>query len=199
MRYSAATSSQRWRRVAVTGLEINPVGQMELLSSTTWTCYSSALQIIDYAVEQLLTCPCFRHDFDNDGFDDLAIGVPEEDVGVVGDAGTVTVLYGSASGVTATESQSWGQNTAGVKGAAEADDFFGDVLIIGDFDNDGFDDLAIGAPGEDIGAAANAGAASVLFGSADGLSAAEDELWHQNSGGVLGSNGVDDLFGGAFA
>ena len=34
-------------------------------------------------------------DFNNDGFADLAVGVPGEDVGSVVDAGAVNVLYGS--------------------------------------------------------------------------------------------------------
>ena len=37
-------------------------------------------------------------DFDNDGFVDLAVGAVFEDVGSVGGAGAVNVLYGSAGG-----------------------------------------------------------------------------------------------------
>ena len=40
-------------------------------------------------------------DFNRDGFDDLAVGVPGEDVGTVVDAGAVNVLYGTASGLAA--------------------------------------------------------------------------------------------------
>ena len=40
-------------------------------------------------------------DFNNDGFADLAVGVPYEDVGAVIDAGAVNVLYGSAEGLQA--------------------------------------------------------------------------------------------------
>src|ERR671912_1857643 len=37
-------------------------------------------------------------DFNGDGFADLAVGAPGEDVGAAGDAGAVNVLYGSAGG-----------------------------------------------------------------------------------------------------
>ena len=36
-------------------------------------------------------------DFNNDSFSDLAVGVLGESVGVVGNAGAVNVLYGSAT------------------------------------------------------------------------------------------------------
>ncbi|MCB0978520.1 MAG: FG-GAP repeat protein, partial [Acidimicrobiales bacterium] len=38
-------------------------------------------------------------DFDGDGVDDLAIGVPGENVGSVVDAGVVNLIYGSRSGL----------------------------------------------------------------------------------------------------
>ena len=37
-------------------------------------------------------------DFNHDGADDLAVGVPSEDVGSTHDAGAVNVLYGTAGG-----------------------------------------------------------------------------------------------------
>ncbi len=134
-------------------------------------------------------------DFDGDGFDDLAIGAPGEGIGAKADAGAVNVLYGSASGLTATGDQLWHQSTSGVLGGAEAGDLFGASLASADFDGDGKDDLAIGAPGEGIGAKADAGAVNVLYGSASGLTAAGDQLWHQNVAGVLGGAEPGDLFG----
>jgi hypothetical protein len=44
-----------------------------------------------------------------------------------------------------------------------------------DFNNDGFIDLAAGAPFEDIGAEVDAGAVNVLYGSADGLTGARSQ------------------------
>ncbi len=138
-------------------------------------------------------------DYNNDGLDDLAIGVPGEDIGAIKDAGAVNVLYGSGSGQTATGDQLWHQNTPGVLGGAEAGDVFGDNVTCGDFDGDGFDDLAVGVPGEDIGAVVDGGAVNVFYGSASGLTASGDQLWHQNVPGVLGGAEAGDLFGSSLA
>ena len=48
----------------------------------------------------------------------------------------------------------------------EESDQFGSALAAGDFNGDRFDDLAVGAPSETVGAAQSAGAINVLFGSA---------------------------------
>ncbi len=120
-------------------------------------------------------------DYNGDGKDDLAIGVVGEDIGALVDAGAVNVLYGSGAGLTATGDQLWHQDSPGVLGGAEGGDSFGDALACGDFNGDGFDDLAIGVPLEDIGAIGNAGAVNVLYGSVAGLTASGDQLWHQDS------------------
>ena len=88
-------------------------------------------------------------DFDGDGYADLAVGVWGEDLRGVRDAGAVQVLYGSAAGVTARD-QLWHQGRKGIKNKLEKDDHFGQALASGDFDADGFADLAVGIPSEDI-------------------------------------------------
>ncbi len=92
--------------------------------------------------------PSVRMDFNGDGFADLAIGVPNEAVGTVTNAGAVNVIYGSTGGLsaTATPDQFWTQNTPNVAGVADVDDAFGKALAAGDFNGDGFADLAIGRP-----------------------------------------------------
>jgi hypothetical protein len=102
-------------------------------------------------------------DFNDDGVTDLAVGVPGEN----DFAGAITVLYGA--GVTGL-SGSGGQLFTQVAGAVEEGDLFGSALAAGDFDNDGFADLAVGAPAEDVSGAFNAGAVSALYGAAGGLS-----------------------------
>ncbi len=136
-------------------------------------------------------------DFDGDNFDDLAIGVMGESVGSVPGAGAVNVLYGTASGLSASGDQLWYQANGAVLGNSEANDNFGAALTTGDFDNDGFDDLAIGSPGESIGSVAGAGAVNVLYGTATGLLASGDQLWYQANGAVLGSSETNDNFGAA--
>jgi len=110
-------------------------------------------------------------DFDGNGWDDLAVGVPEEDVGDVVNAGAVCVLYGSDSGLFINESRKiWTQDDPIIHGSAEASDKFGYTLAAGDVHGDGYDDLAVGCPYEDLGATADAGEVHVIYGSADRLS-----------------------------
>jgi hypothetical protein len=134
-------------------------------------------------------------DFDNNGFIDLAIGVPGEDIGTIADAGAVNVLYGSASGLSASGGQFFSQNTPGVFGGAETEDGFGSALGVGDFDNDGFADLAIGVPSEGLGTAARAGAVNVLYGSAARLTATGNQQFFQGNSGIGGIAELGDEFG----
>ena len=52
------------------------------------------------AIGLTLALPVTAHaaaaDFNNDGFDDLAIGIPAEDIGAITGAGAVNLLLGSA-------------------------------------------------------------------------------------------------------
>jgi hypothetical protein len=136
-------------------------------------------------------------DFNNDGFADLAIGVPGESVGTIFSAGAVNVLYGGAAGLTGSGSQLFTQNSAGVGSTAEEADFFGDALVHDDFNDDGFADLAIGVPGEAIGSIVNAGAVNVLYGGAAGLTGSGSQLFTQNSSGVGSIAEEFDGFGDA--
>jgi hypothetical protein len=130
-------------------------------------------------------------DFNHDGFADLAVGAAGEAVGNLQGAGAVSVLYGSASGLTVTGGRLFTQ----VAGAVEAGDLFGDALAAGDFNHDGFADLAVGAPGEDVGSIRDAGATSLLYGSAGGLASTGGRLFTQ----IGGTPERDDLFGSAVA
>ena len=105
-----------------------------------------------------------RVDFNGDGFDDLAIGVPGEGIGGAALAGAVNILYGGAGGLA-------GTNHCFTQGNPEPVDLFGFTVAKGDFNADGFTDLAVGAPSEDVGTAGLAGAVNVFYGSANGLPA----------------------------
>ena len=138
-------------------------------------------------------------DFNADGFADLAIGVPGEDIGSVASAGAVNVIYGAAAGLVAVEDQLWHQDIAGINNAAEPGDEFGRALAAGDFNGDGRDDLAVGVIQEGVGGIVNAGAVNVIYGSADRLQATNDQLWHQNVTGIEDTAESNDLFGLALA
>ena len=140
-----------------------------------------------------------RADFNDDGRGDLAVGVPFENLGSVSDAGAVNVLYGGAGGLSATGNQFWRQNSSGVLGASESGDNFGWALAAGDFNDDGRDDLAVGVPEEDLSGLNAVGAVSVLYGGAGGLSATGNQLWSQDSPGVLDASETFDHFGYALA
>ncbi len=136
-------------------------------------------------------------DFNGDGYADLAVGVPGEDLRGIEDAGTVQVMYGSAAGMT-TRDQVWHQGRWGVKGALERGDRFGSVVASGDFNSDGYADLAVGIPNESIRGRAEVGAVQVLYGAPSGLTAL-DQIWHQGKPGVPGTNEAGDMFGSALA
>ncbi|WP_371528112.1 FG-GAP repeat protein [Streptomyces sp. NBC_01283] len=83
-----------------------------------------------------------KDDYNGDGYRDLAVGTPRSN--------SVTVTFGSASGVSGGRSVTVTQNTAGVPGVTEAEDEFGENVSSGDTDGDGYADLIIGAPGEQV-------------------------------------------------
>jgi hypothetical protein len=138
---------------------------------------------------------------DDDRYDDLVIGVPGEDIGSKGSSGAVAVLLGNgrAFGARFDESRSFSQADDGVPGGSESDDRFGEALALGDVDEDSYDDVIIGAPGESVGAASSAGAITVLFGSADGTQAEGAQAITQASKGVPSAAERDDRFGRAVA
>jgi len=134
-------------------------------------------------------------DFDGDQRCDLAVGALFEDVGVAFGAGSVHVFWGSNEGLE-DASQVWTQDTPGVQETAETDDRFGQALAAGDFDGDGDDDLAIGAPGEND----SAGVVHILFGTLEGLTAAADELLYEGDPqGTSGTAEAGDNFGASLA
>jgi hypothetical protein len=136
-----------------------------------------------------------RADFDNDGFADLAVGAPTESIGTIGGTGAVSVLYGTASRLTGSGSQLFTQDTPGVPGAAEPGDQFGSALAAGDFNGDAFADLAVAADLEDAGTTRDAGAVTLLYGSAGGLITTGSQLFTQVAGAAEGG----DRFGFALA
>jgi FG-GAP repeat protein len=137
-------------------------------------------------------------DFNGDSREDLAIGVPFEDLriqtgattfGLIIDAGAVVVIYGSAIGLAVDpargairRAQFWTQRFLNGADAAEPDDRFGSKLTAWNFGRNEVSlclgcgvgrttDLAIGVPLEDVGTVRDAGAVNVIYGlrSANGL------------------------------
>jgi len=135
-------------------------------------------------------------DFDGDGSIDAAIGVPFEDITDINGTGAVNIIMGGELGILTTAGdQIWTQATPGINGSLDEDDNFGFALSAGDFNGDGKSDLAIGVPGDSPDSESQAGSVNVLYGSVSGLSATNNQLWNQNSSGVIGSSESGDKFG----
>ncbi|MFG2479151.1 FG-GAP-like repeat-containing protein [Streptomyces fagopyri] len=110
-----------------------------------------------------------RADFDGDGYPDFAIGAPGGTVNGRSGAGYFSVVYGMADGPKGVKRQVISQDRYGIPGTSETGDHFGSDLTAADLDGDGFTDLVVGAPGEDIGSVRDAGRHTVLWGSVGGL------------------------------
>ncbi|MGE0388102.1 MAG: hypothetical protein AB7Q97_25535 [Gammaproteobacteria bacterium] len=102
-------------------------------------------------------------DFNGDGYADLAIGAPQAAPGGLLTAGEAYVVYGAAGGYppSAFLGAVNGSNGIRVAGPAANNRLGFSVGSAGDFNGDGYADVAIGAPGD----ASGAGAAYVIFGS----------------------------------
>ncbi|MFM2163355.1 MAG: hypothetical protein RLZZ383_2867, partial [Pseudomonadota bacterium] len=133
-------------------------------------------------------------DYDGDGFADLAIGHPGEDIDGVADVGMFTVVFGAPSGLLNTRDQTFHQDSAGVPGSPESGDGMASVLAAGDSDGDARDELAVGLAGEAIGSVSDAGYVIVFRGAVGGLSTTglfavegSDLGWSLGTGDALGA------------
>jgi len=140
-------------------------------------------------------------DINGDGYGDIVSGAgwdsTTSDGTPVPDAangGKVNITYGSASGPATTSGIT--QNTGNVPGASEKGDAFGWDLDMGDINGDGYQDLVVSAPDEDINGIANTGMVTVLYGSASGVKVSSGaQAFTQSTAGVPGNDEKSDLFG----
>ena len=130
-------------------------------------------------------------DINGDGFADLIVGAPGAN-----DSGASYVVFGKASGFTANLNLSTltGSNGFRLVGApASGNQYIGySVASAGDFNGDGYDDLIIGAMGDDS-RSPNTGASYVVFGKAAGFGASFDLSTVNGANGfkVIGAGGWD--------
>lgn len=104
-------------------------------------------------------------DFNGDGFTDLAVGSPSRSNGPSSPrSGEVRIYFGPLSGTSLLQ-----PDVTLPGGMANAE--FGYALAVLDMDNDGFDDLAIGAPGNES-SHARSGAVFIYRGASSGVSPA---------------------------
>ena len=139
-------------------------------------------------------------DFDGDGFDDLAIGVPGKiHVGSpnIQAAGAVHVVYGSATGLTGARDRVFTTANDGLGFVPDSSDQYGYALSAGDIDNDGNDDLAIGVPRRGCrNGGERAGGVVILKGSTSlGLSTLNNQAFQPGLSGLLGNCDSQGDFG----
>jgi hypothetical protein len=108
-------------------------------------------------------------DFNGDKLSDAVVADPYADPGGVTDAGQVTVLYGTGSTIGGGSVDTLVQGSGNVGNTASSGDRFGTTVSAADLDNDGYTDLLVGTPYEDINGQADSGLAQVIWGSSDGL------------------------------
>ncbi len=122
----------------------------------------------------------------------MIIGAPGDTVSGRDGAGSVTIVREKLDGA-----RLYSQDSAGIAGRAEAGDRFGASVALSIQSGNNIRKLAIGAPGEDVGATADAGSVSTLIEKSHTLK--HILTFHQDTARVEDSNEAGDEFGAALA
>ncbi|MER7485293.1 hypothetical protein ABTY20_05055 [Streptomyces sp. NPDC126497] len=107
-------------------------------------------------------------DINRDGYRDVVVSAPDAAVAGRAKAGAVVVLYGTARGLDTTRRTVVTQNSTGIPGSAEAGDRFGASVVVHDLNADGYADMVVGAPGEEVSGDVGGGSVTVIWGTASG-------------------------------
>ena len=142
-------------------------------------------------------------DFNGDGREDLAVGMPGRIVGGQARAGSGMILQGDGTGLDLAVHAPLLQEVLGA--VSEKPDSYGWALAVGDWNVDGYDDVAVGAPFETVGdeqgqssAVHQAGAVYVHYGG-PGLVNGQGLILRQGSGATPGMPQYEDWFGFSLA
>lgn len=122
-------------------------------------------------------------DINGDGYKDLVLGDPDDST-TEAVAGAVHLHYGTAAALT-TDAVTLTQNSTGVPGAAETNDFFGEGVLLTDLNKDGKADLLAGASGEND----MDGLVTVLKGSASGITTSGATTYGPSAFGISKADG----------
>lgn len=129
----------------------------------------------------------------SDKYADLVIGAPSERVGAANEAGSITILKGSSTGLTGSGSQVITQNTAGVVDTAEAGDSFGWTIAVGDVTGDGASEIIVTAPEEN-----RYGIVHFLRGTTTGWTGTGSTSYLSSSTAACRRLGIEDIAMGRF-
>ncbi|MEU9382430.1 FG-GAP and VCBS repeat-containing protein [Streptomyces sp. NPDC048279] len=136
----------------------------QVLATAAAVSVTGGLLTLSVSTASAVTTPAkYADDFNGDGYRDYAVG----DL-----SGGVVVTYGTAAGPGTTKT--FTQSSAGIPGTAGDaggyGDAFGEDLAVADLNRDGYADLAVSDFTEKVGSKAGAGAVTILWGRASGLS-----------------------------
>jgi hypothetical protein len=138
-----------------------------------------------------------RTDFNGDGDAELVVGVPSDHFATLPIRGAINIIPGSPDGLYAGPDQLWHLGRLGIAGLDGG--AIGGATATGDFDGDGFADMAAGA--QESANGVTRGAVYVLYGTPQGLTTAGAQRWSLQGGdfgrdvavGDLNGDGFDDL------
>ncbi len=154
----------------------------------------------DFEADDVFGYSLAAGDFNGDGYDDLAVGVPFEDIGPKVDAGQVDIIYGSPTGLPVSSTGGWTALDLGLSNQTVAN--FGWSLAAADFNGDGYSELVVSAPNEDVTFNSQviyqAGVVRVYDGSSWGITGVVTTYW-QGHNGVFGVPETSDHFGWSLA
>lgn len=123
-------------------------------------------------------------DFNGDGFADIAIGAHGEFVAGEDSAGAVHVLFGGPTCFGTSSEQFFTETSFAPLSVPDQFELFGLSVGSGDFDGDGFDDLAMSATNEDVSGFDAAGAVFVIYGAPGGFDFARKQMFTQDTPGI---------------
>ncbi|EKD76746.1 MAG: hypothetical protein ACD_43C00003G0001, partial [uncultured bacterium] len=159
-------------------------GGSSLLSSTTISSGNSVI-ITSSTASDSFGGNIVTGDINNDGYDDIIVSAATDSTGGSG-TGAIYIIYGKAASYTSTTTTA---DTSIVKIIGSVGDSASD-LAIGDYDNDGYDDIAVGAQSFST----NTGGVYLIFGSSTVLSGQSNSLPATASAFYTGE-GTNNFFG----
>lgn len=134
--------------------------------------------------------------FDSDLDLDLAVGVPGDSVRGRDAAGSIHLIFGDGDGLSRRD-RIITKRTPGIPGRIARNERFGTHLAVGDFNGDGWSDLAAGVPLEDVRGEPDAGAVVMILGTNLGLDGLGARRFTQDAAPsiALGGPEAGDNFG----